>query len=216
MVNPIRKLARTYRRSVCEFFGSHRYSRLAPYGIDKKLEAYLPNYGFFIEVGANDGVSESNTYYLERIKGWKGILIEPIPDLYRECIQARPNSTVFNCALISSDYNEPTIEMHYGHLMSVVKGALGDSAADKKHLEWAKRFHQIESYDIKAPAKTLTSILDELGIDEIDFFSLDVEGFELNVLKGLDFNKYRPKYMLIECLNDNFRKKHRGIYIKYL
>jgi hypothetical protein len=44
----------------------------------------------------------------------------------------------------------------------------------------------------------LTSILDEYGVEEIDFFSLDVEGFELSVLQGLDFNKYRPKYMLIE------------------
>ncbi|MEO0835147.1 MAG: FkbM family methyltransferase, partial [Cyanobacteria bacterium J06642_3] len=57
----------------------------------------------------------------------------------------------------------------------------------------------ITSYEIKVETKTLTSILDEYHVEKIDFFSLDVEGFELNVLKGLDFNKYRPQYMLIEA-----------------
>ena len=47
-------------------------------------------------------------------------------------------------------------------------------------------------------ARTLTSILDECKVDRIDFFSLDVEGYELNVLKGLDMKKYRPFFILIE------------------
>lgn len=57
-------------------------------------------------------------------------------------------------------------------------------------------------YKIKVPARTLTSILDEANASKIDFFSLDVEGFELNALQGLDFNKYRPEFMLVECLNE--------------
>ncbi len=57
-------------------------------------------------------------------------------------------------------------------------------------------------YKIKVPARTLTSILDEANIPKIDFFSLDVEGFELNALQGLDFDKYRPEFMLVECLDE--------------
>ncbi len=208
MINlSLRKLARRYRRNLFEFFGSTRYSMTAPYGIDKQLEAYLPQSGFFIEVGANDGVSESNTYYLERIKGWKGILIEPIPQLYQECVKARPNSQIFNCALVSSDYLEPTVVMEYRHLMSLVKGALGNSEVDAKHLAVAKQYHNLKPYEIKVPARTMTSILDECKITEIDFFSLDVEGFEVKVLKGLNFNKYRPKFILIEMLFEPAQKE---------
>lgn len=51
---------------------------------------------------------------------------------------------------------------------------------------------------VKVPAKTLTSILDISKPKKIDFFSLDVEGYELEVLKGLDFSKYSPIFILIE------------------
>jgi FkbM family methyltransferase len=84
--------------------------------------------------------------------------------------------------------------------MSIVKGALKSEEADENHIRKGSKIQKnIIPYEIQVPARTLTSILDECQVNEIDFFSLDVEGFELNVLKGLDFNKYRPKYMLIEA-----------------
>ncbi|MBD2181535.1 FkbM family methyltransferase [Planktothrix sp. FACHB-1355] len=202
----LKKWLKRSRRRLYEFWGSDRYSRPASSGIDSKLEKYLPNRGFFIEVGANDGFSQSNTYYLERLKGWTGILIEPIPELYRECVRERPNSKVFNCALVAHDYPSATIEMSYGHLMSLVKGSFHSSQAEAGHLEKAKEYYDIEPFVIEVPARTLTSILDELKVTEINFFSLDVEGFELNVLQGLEFSKYQPKYMLIEFLNVQSRE----------
>jgi len=55
------------------------------------------------------------------------------------------------------------------------------------------------------------------SVDEsqIDFFSLDVEGFELNVLKGLNFYKYRPKFMLIECLNERNKDEIQSYLSNY-
>ena len=53
--------------------------------LDLKLEKYLNyNNGFFIELGANDGISQSNTYYFEKNKNWNGVLIEPILHKYLE------------------------------------------------------------------------------------------------------------------------------------
>lgn len=191
-----------YRRYFFEFLGSERYSRPYRRGVGKIIEKYLPQNGFFLEVGANNGFSESNTYYLERFRNWQGILIEPIPHLYQECVKERPKSQVFNCALVSQDFPDNEIEMMYGHLMSLVTGAFDDDKIEAERVAIAGRKLGFTPYKIKVPAKTLTSILDEANVDKINFFSLDVEGFELNALQGLDFDKYRPEFMLVECLNE--------------
>jgi FkbM family methyltransferase len=189
-----------YRRHLYELFGSGRYSRPALNDLDRKLEEYLPyRDGFFIEAGANDGFAQSNTYYFEKIRGWTGILVEPIPFLYEKCVKKRPNSTVFNCALVSKDYEGQSVKMLYSNLMSLVRGARKSEALDLEHAKRGLKQRSVkEVTEITVPARTLTSILDEVGVQEIDLFSLDVEGYELNVLRGLDLEKYRPKYMLIE------------------
>jgi len=194
-----------FRRYLFEFLGSERYSRPYRRGVGSIIEKYLSQNGFFIEVGANNGFSESNTYYLERFRNWKGILIEPIPHLYQECVNERPKSQVFNCALVSQDFPDSEIEMMYGHTMSLVKGAFNDDNIESERVAKAGRKLGFTPYSIKVKARTLTSILDEANISntKIDFFSLDVEGFELTALQGLDFDKYRPEFMLIECLDEN-------------
>jgi len=74
--------------------------------IDKKLEKYLNyNNGFFIEVGANDGINQSNTYYLEKERNWRGILIEPAPNNYISCKKNRSNLNRFYFnACVSFEY----------------------------------------------------------------------------------------------------------------
>lgn len=75
----MRKNLRNIRRKIYESFGNPKYSRPALNDLDSKLEKYL-NFqnGFFIEVGGNDGYKQSNTYYLEKFLGWRGILVEAI------------------------------------------------------------------------------------------------------------------------------------------
>lgn len=194
------------RRKSYEAFGSSKYSRASLNDLDRKLEKYLDyRNGFFIEVGGNDGFNQSNTYYLEKFRDWQGILVEGIPDLYNKCVRERKKSKIFNYALVSDDFKESYITMNYANLMSFVKGSLKTDDAEANHLkEWManeKKYMKknVVSYEVKVPTRTLTSILDECNVNEIDLFSLDVEGHELNVLKGLDFNRYRPKYMLIEA-----------------
>lgn len=199
----LKKKLSKLRRKIFEIIGSDRYSRPSLYDIDRKLEKYLTHRnGFFIEVGANNGFNQSNTYYFECFRGWTGILIEGIPELCNQCISERPKSRVFNCALVSDDFLEPYVTMKYANLMSIVKGALKSEKEDESYVKKGIATQKnILSYEVTVPARTLTSILEECQVNEIDFLSLDVEGFELNVLKGLNFSKYRPKYMLIEVFN---------------
>lgn len=198
----LKQALRGLRRQIYELFGNPKYSRPSLNDLDNKIAKYL-NFrgGFFIEVGANDGYSQSNTYYLEKILGWQGVLIEAIPELYDRCRRQRGKAHVYNCALVAQDYEEPTVEIHFANLMSVVEGARKFSEAQAKHIaDGLKAQDLAESYSIKVPARTLESILDELPSPlKIDFFSLDVEGYELNVLKGLNLEKYRPKYILVEA-----------------
>ncbi|MGJ5675441.1 MAG: FkbM family methyltransferase [Nostochopsis sp.] len=190
------------RRKIYEFFRNPKYSRPGLNGLDKKLEKYL-NFknGFFIEVGGNDGYSQSNTYYLEKFLGWRGILVEGIPSLYEKCKSTRQKSSVYNYALVSGEFPDSFVEMHYANLMSVVEGSLKNKDAQDKHIERAlKNQKSINTYTVKVPVVTLESILNEfVNIPQIDFFSLDVEGYELDVLLGMNIEKYKPIYILVEA-----------------
>ena len=206
LIKKIKKPLKKIRRTVCEYVGIDRYSRPALNSLDVKLEKYL-NYknGFFIEVGANDGFAQSNTYYFEKLRGWHGILVEAIPELFEKCCKLRKKSRVFNYALVPSDFTGTHVKMRYANLMSLVEGTLLDPAKEAEFIEKGLQCQKIDkSYVVNVPARTLTSILNECKVKEIDLFSLDVEGYELNVLKGLDFEQYRPKYM---CIEARFRRE---------
>lgn len=138
--------------------------------------------GFYIELGANNGLIQSNTAFFEFNRGWTGVLIEPSSNAYAECVINRPNSQCFNLACVSNDYKDKTIKGDFnGSMMSSVDG---------------KRNNTNSLVDCKV--STLEKILDSVNATSIDFLSLDTEGYEYDILCGLNLNKYRPKYMLIE------------------
>jgi FkbM family methyltransferase len=170
--------------------------------LSKKLDFFLDfDDGFYIEAGANDGYTQSNTYFLEKEKGWSGLLVEGIPELFNKCVKERPNSIVKNFALVSNDFDEEIVTMHYADLMSVVDGSLKTDKAQEQHIERGVDLQYLDdTYSVDVPAKTLEAILDTIpNLPSIDFLSLDVEGYELKVLKGLNLSKYSPKYILVEA-----------------
>lgn len=198
----IRSQLSIIRRKMYEFFGSPKYSKLGLNGLDRKLEKYLHfRNGFFIEVGANDGYSQSNTYYLEKLLGWRGILVEGIPSLYEKCKRTRSNSSVYNYALVSNEFQDSVVKMHYANLMSVVEGSLKNKETQRKQIERGLKNHKNKkTYTVEVPAATLESILDKfVSLPQIDFLSLDVEGYELQVLSGMNIQKYQPRYILVEA-----------------
>ncbi|MFB0767363.1 FkbM family methyltransferase [Aeromonas salmonicida] len=171
--------------------------------LDKKIEKYLPGRnGFFIEAGANNGIKQSNSYYFAKTLGWRGILVEAIPSLFKECVTNRPESKVYNYALVPSSEIE-SVTMHFADLMSTVDGALKDK--QNEHIDIGLKVQNIaQSYIINVPAKTLSDLIntykgnESISILDIDFLSLDVEGYELQVLQGLNLDIHRPRYILVE------------------
>lgn len=145
--------------------------------------------GYFIEVGAFDGYNYAVTYALECV-GWKGLLIEAIPDRAEQCRARRRNSRVVNAALAAEHGGETSFtvtEDDFGGMMSY----LDPSTAHPKGLATANR------RTVTVPLATMNELLkDHHG--EIDLVVIDVEGSELPLLTGFDLQKYRPKVMLIE------------------
>jgi FkbM family methyltransferase len=172
--------------------------------LDQKLEPYVDfDNGYYIELGANDGLTQSNTAYFEKSRGWKGVLIEPSPHRFLDCIRNRSPENAIHCAAcVSDDYPDRFVEICYANLMSVAMGLESDLNSTERHLEVASTHmrNQEVLFNFGALARTLTAILDESDApQDIDFLSLDVEGAEIEVLKGTDFDKYRIRYLLIEC-----------------
>ena len=170
-------------------------------GLDDKLARHL-NFrgGFFIEAGASDGYAQSNTFHLEQTLGWKGILVEPLAEAAEQARRNRAGSRVFNCALVADENATPVVQLHGCGLMSVVDDRFEEDEDLEEHLRSGRVVQSLtESPLLEVPARTLTSILDECPPERgIDFLSLDVEGYELEVLRGLDLKRYAPRMLLVE------------------
>lgn len=162
--------------------------------IFKNVISKFLNYkdGIYIEAGANNGVEGSNTIFLEKELNWTGILIEPSKNAFDICTRCRSsNNTFVNAALVS----DPSIEFVEGDFDGSHMSSIGGTRTCCSPKE---SFTQVK-------ATTLTKILDEINrYTLIDFFSLDVEGYELEVLKGINFDKYSFKYLLIEVNTRNY------------
>jgi FkbM family methyltransferase len=149
---------------------------------------------FYIELGANDGISQSNTKYLELYDGWNGVLIEPMPNLYSKLIKNRSASNIFvNSACCSFNYFNPTMTFLYANLMSISLDGKSDILDRQLHANIGSgHLDKGESvYALQVPTTTLNSILLENNAPKrINFFSLDVEGSEMEVLEGIDYDEF--------------------------
>jgi FkbM family methyltransferase len=171
--------------------------------LDRKIESYVNyNNGYFVELGANDGISQSNSYYFEKYRGWKGVLVEPIPHNYLKCLKNRSKNTqVFCNACVSFDYKEKFVEIIYSNLMTTAIGLENDIDDLKTHAKIGEQFLEKSEkiFSFGAISEKLNNILIKANSPrQIDFLSLDVEGSEIEVLKGVNHKEYRFSYICIE------------------
>lgn len=181
------------RRKLFEAAGKTTYSRPAYGGVVARIRTHCPEPGVFVEAGAVDGFFESNTYELERFHGWRGLLVEPVPEMHARISTTRPRAIAVNCALVSDPAATPFVAVAAAHAYSRVI----DPAAPDGNLQTGAV--------VRVPARALSALLDEHGLHHIDVLSLDVEGYELEVLGGLDLTRHKPRFMIIECLTPESR-----------
>ena len=171
--------------------------------LDEKIETFVNfDNGFFVELGANDGINLSNTYYFEKYRGWNGVLIEPIGQKYLECIKNRSNKNKIFCnACVSFNYNKKYVEMTYSNLMSTSNNLESNTKNLSEHHKIGMKYLEEgeKNYNFGSEADTLNNILLKSNAPKkIDLLSLDVEGSEMEVLKGINHKEYRFKYLCIE------------------
>jgi FkbM family methyltransferase len=121
----------------------------------------------FVEAGGSDPEDQSNTCLLEK-NNWKGLVVEPSLSYNEAYTNKRPNTIIENYALVSKNYTESTITGNFTQpMIGYVNGNFGTL--------------------IEVPCSTLDSLLKKHNLHEIHFLSLDVEGYENEVIEGIDF-----------------------------
>lgn len=138
--------------------------------------------GYFVEVGAYDPIFQSQTHHLELV-GWDGLLIEPVPDLADNLARGR-RAKVRQCACVA-----PADAVH-GRV-----GLLERRGNSTVHFDPHKVVNETV---IEVPAATLDTVLDEAGVERVDFLSVDVEGAEPDVLRGITLSRYKPRLVLVD------------------
>jgi FkbM family methyltransferase len=151
--------------------------------------------GIFIDIGAHNGISYSNTKFFEEL-GWKGICIEPIPEVFKELKRNRKAHCLQGCISNFSGI------AHFGEVV-------GNSQMLSGLVEKFDPIHQTRIVDaihsnqgsykvIEVNCYLLNDILQEYGFSHIDYLTLDTEGGELDILQSIDFSKFNIDFIDVE------------------
>lgn len=146
------------------------------------INFFKKNDGYFIEIGASDGIELSNTYLLEKKYNWKGICVEPIPGRFDMLCKNRPNSLCSNKAVFSE--SNKTVIFDIANNSDLFSGI---SNCIDCHMETVNA----NKTQIVVQTITLNDLLEQFNAPPfIEYLSLDTEGSELEILKAVDFQKY--------------------------
>jgi len=141
--------------------------------------------GFFVDVGCYKPTAGSTTYYLEHRLGWKGIGIDAMERYRASWEKVRPTSTFVHAAI--SDKDGEILDLHVAYnIVSIESDVIEQFGLSDR------------AKTIQVETSTLDTILEQQGVERIDFMSIDIEGAELAALRGLDLKRFKPGFLGIE------------------
>lgn len=159
-----------------------------------------------VPTGALDGLLLSNTYALEKTLGWRGVLVEASPSSYSGLQDNRPDQVTVNAAVCGKRQI-----VHYADDASICCRGIAEFMAEQFLKDWHPKLVGGNFSGLpEVRCEPLAGILDMLGIQHINFYSLDVEGGELAVLQAVDFSKISFDVLTVEA--DGLRpSKDQGV-----
>lgn len=166
----------------------------AQYGQDLFLtEVLFPGVrgGYFVDIGANDGVTLSNTWLLEKRRGWTGVCVEPQPDIYA-LLRANRGCECLNCCIASENGEVEFLQVVGANMLSGMVEAI-----DARHRERIRsEVGQENERLIRIQARRFDAIVPPGAA--IDYLSIDTEGAEKTILQAIPFENYRIRVLSVE------------------
>ena len=161
---------------------------------DRIIELVFParehRFGFIVDVGAADGIDNSNSYHMLKRPGWGGVLIEPEPTQYKDLEARYRGRDNVVCQNLAIGTGPPKQTLHCG---------MQSSTLQRKHYETHKDKHDVNyTGQVQVRVMTLTDLLVFLNVETIDFISIDAEGMNYPVWQTLDLSIFQPKLVCIE------------------
>jgi len=145
--------------------------------------------GFYVDVGANDPIEYSVTKHFS-IHGWRGINIEPHPELHRKLCEDRPHDINLNIGASDQHATLEYLECVSNLGLSTFSPTMADKLRQRDGLEFAGR---------SVPVRPLAEIFEEHVKGTIDFLKIDVEAHEREVISGNDWTRWRPRIVVVEA-----------------
>ncbi len=172
------------------------------------INLFDENYkGFYLDIGCYHPTKHNNTYQMYK-KGWRGINIDLNPFTIELFNFFRKRDINVNTAISDDD---STKELFFLNELNT------ENTIDPNHIDFLKKHHNVRDQEItkqKITAKTFSQIINTNKLKHIDFFNLDVEGHELNILKTIDFDKIFINVICIEMIEHNEKSIKNNLEIK--
>jgi FkbM family methyltransferase len=144
--------------------------------------------GFFLDIGAADPDVNNTTYYLEKHLGWRGIAVDAVVD-YAVLWQMKRPRTPFYQFYVTDHSN--TVETFY-------KAGVRTLSSNQKDRMWGDA--KLDQVETQVPTITLTKLLDDHQVVDLDLLSMDIEESEPAALAGFDIERFRPELVCVEAV----------------
>lgn len=172
------------------------------YNQDKILnEKYFKNKenGVFLDIGAHDGISLSNTYFFEKSLNWSGICFEPMTSVFEKLKENRNCVCINGCAWNKTEKKKFRMIEGYSEMLSGIIDSYNDSHLNR--IEQECHGYGSTYKDIDVDCYDINEVLNQYNFTKIDLISIDTEGSEFEILKNINFKIFDIDYILVE---DNY------------
>ena len=158
--------------------------------------------GFFLDIGAHDGIDKSNSYFFEKFMGWKGICVEPIPEIF-ERLRSNRSCTCINAGVSDKNGTATFWEIKgYSEMLSGL--AENYNEQHKQRISRELDLHGGELREIDIRIFDINTILRDQEIEHVDYCTIDVEGSEEKILSVFDSKAFDIEVFTVE---NNYQDK---------